>query len=323
MKICLISFDFYGFDYNIIKELRRRGIDAQHIDISKFRYTYPSTAAKCSNFFNKLVLNKNVKNIAMEEHILEELDKLGPQDIILSIRPDRICKSVHLQIKAKCKKYICYLYDSSNLFPIKNITTAIFDKIYTFDKDDAAKYGFESICNYIYLDKTEICPKKTFGNDLYIVSAIDERVTLLNKIAAICTKQEIPFKFVLVGKKKPNNLHPGIQYTTENISLQHLIPELDDSKVFLDLIRKNQNGLSFRVFDALAFQRKIISSNASIKEYPFYNPNNILVIDPENPEIPRSFFETPFEPLPAELYGKYTIESWVNTVFELEKELKS
>lgn len=318
MKICLISFDFYGFDCNIIKELRKRGIDAQHIDISKFKYNYPSTLAKCSNFFSKILLNKNVKNIAMEQHILEELEKLGPQDIILSIRPDRICKEVHLQIKSKCKKYICYLYDSSNLFPIKNITTAIFDKIYTFDKDDATKYGFESICNYIYLDKTEICPQKTYSNDLYIVSAIDERVTLLNKIAEICTKQRIPFKFVLVGKRKPKNLHASIEYTTQNISLQNLIPELDSSKVFLDLIRKNQNGLSFRIFDALSFQRKIISSNPSIKEYPFYNPNNILVIDQDNPEIPLSFFETPFEPLPAELYNKYTIASWVSTVFELE-----
>ena len=88
-------------------------------------------------------------------------------------------------------------------------------------------------------------------------------------------------------------------------------------KIFLDLIRKNQNGLSFRIFEALAYQKKIITSNKSIKLYDFYNSNNILVIDKRNIEIPIDFLETPYEPIPEDIYYKYTIQNWVSIVFEL------
>ncbi|GAA6769018.1 hypothetical protein AAFH68_49800 [Flavobacterium sp. CGRL1] len=53
MKICLISFDSTYFDHNIILELKRKNIDAHHIDASKFRYKYKSVFEKISNSIKK------------------------------------------------------------------------------------------------------------------------------------------------------------------------------------------------------------------------------------------------------------------------------
>jgi len=47
----------------------------------------------------------------------------------------------------------------------------------------------------------------------------------------------------------------------------------------LDLVQGNQTGLSFRVFEAMALQKKLITDNKAIRNYPFYNPNNILILD--------------------------------------------
>jgi hypothetical protein len=65
-------------------------------------------------------------------------------------------------------------------------------------------------------------------------------------------------------------------------------------------------------------QRKIITTNSTIKTYDFYNPNNILVLD-ENSEININldFINKPYEKLNEAIYYKYTIENWVNTVFEI------
>ncbi len=317
MKITLISFDYFDFDANIIKELKSRGIEAHHIDISKYYYQYASFGEKVSNFFRKVFLGKNIKREKTEEFITQHLSQYGHQDIILTIRPDRISKKTHLKIKQSCNKYLTYIYDSTNRFPINHLVD-LFDKIYTFDQNDAKKHGFEHISNYIYLDKKELNPNKVYRNDLFIISSIDERLGLLNKVADYCSNHNITFKFIIVGKKRPQNINSNIEFTTENIFLNDLLEELDESKIFLDLIRKNQNGLSFRIFEALAYQKKIITSNQSIKDYDFYSPNNILVLDENNPIIPKEFIESNYEPLSEEVYNKYTIQVWVDRVFELK-----
>jgi hypothetical protein len=48
-----------------------------------------------------------------------------------------------------------------------------------------------------------------------------------------------------------------------------------------------------------------------VMEYDFYNPNNILVVDFENINIPKSFFETPFEPIEEAIKEKYHLRAFV------------
>ena len=125
----------------------------------------------------------------------------------------------------------------------------------------------------------------------------------------------INYNFIVVASKKPQKLTEGIEFRTDAVWLNELTKYLNESQVFLDLIRHGHNGLSFRVFEAMAFQKKLITTNTSIKNYDFYNPNNIMVIDADNPVIDPAFFDTPYEPLSESIYNKYTIQSWVKTVF--------
>ena len=83
----------------------------------------------------------------------------------------------------------------------------------------------------------------------------------------------------------------------------------------MDLVRKNQTGLSFRFFEAMPLQKRIITNNLNVKNYSFYNTNNILIIDDD--KIPDSFFENKFEKLSTKIYNNYTISSWVKRIFDL------
>jgi hypothetical protein len=317
MKICLISFDSTYFDHNIVRELKRRNIDANHIDASKFKYKYNSFFDRISVRFNKLIFKKDKKKEALEAYILNKVNEFGPQDIILFIRPDKISKTAHLEIKVRTKTYITYIYDSCRRFPINHLLDGIFDEIFSFDLIDTEKHNFTFISNYIYLEKRKL-EHKAINENIFIVISIDERFDFLNKLAHYFSNKNINFKFIAVGKKNPQNRHNNIIYSRKTLLPIEIQEDLENSKIFLDLIRKNHNGLSFRVFEALAMQRKIITTNTTIKEYDFYNPNNILVLD-ENSEIYIStdFFNTPYEPLNDAIYYKYTIENWVNTVFKI------
>ncbi|KFF01789.1 glycosyltransferase family protein, partial [Chryseobacterium luteum] len=90
-----------------------------------------------------------------------------------------------------------------------------------------------------------------------------------------------------------------------------------NTKVILDLMRADQTGLSFRIFEAMALEKKIITDNPTIKTYDFYNPNNILVLDKNFRNLKKDFFSKPYEKLLEDVYYKYTLDHWVNTVFKL------
>jgi len=318
MKICLVSFDSTFFDHNIILELKRRNIEANHIDASKFKYKYTCLSDRIGNTFNKLFFKKNKKQKALERYIIQQITNLGHQDIILFIRPDKISKKTHLQIKKLTNQYLTYIYDSYKRFPIDDLLNDIFDEIYSFDLIDTKKYNFTFIPNYIYMDKREI-ESKNLNDNIFIVISIDERFEFLNRLSDYLSNHKINFKFIAVGKKIPQNSNPNIIYTRKILLPEDLKEDLENSKIYLDLIRKGHNGLSFRIFEALAMQRKIITTNTSIKEYDFYYPNNILILDESKDiDINSDFLNSPYEPLDESIYFKYTIENWVNTVFKLQ-----
>ena len=83
-------------------------------------------------------------------------------------------------------------------------------------------------------------------------------------------------------------------------------------------MREGQYGLSFRVFEAMSLEKKIITDNESIKTYDFYNPNNILILNKNITNLDRSFFESPYQSIPEDVYEKYTLDSWINKVFGLD-----
>lgn len=85
----------------------------------------------------------------------------------------------------------------------------------------------------------------------------------------------------------------------------------------IDIAHPNQKGLSMRPFEALGLKRKLITNNTDIKNYDFYNENNIFVVnDFNNIEIPDSFLNNPYEELPDKIYEKYYIKNWLKTILE-------
>ena len=315
MKICIISYDYFGYDKYILTELQRRKIITKHIDLNQHNFFYRNKFQRAKNFIKKIFLNKNIKKIAINSFIINQLNDEGFQDMILVIRPDLIEKKTHLEIKKNTNKYICYLYDSCTRFNIDHLLSGIFDTIYSFDIEDVKKYEFKKITNFIFSEKQKI--RNHFTNRIFLIISLDERINFLIKFVSIINNLGIENNIIVIGSEKPKTLNSNINFQNEKLSHSVVKKMMSESEYFLDIVRKNHNGLSFRIFEALAFQRKIITTNQNIKLYDFYNSDNILVIDENCNHIDPDFFLKPYTPIPDTVYEKYTIQRWVETVFEL------
>lgn len=318
MRICVISFDFWNYDAHIVDELRKKGIDAYHINIGAYRHrNFP---ARIKNTFSKIVLRRNLKNEMRQKMIINELCKLGKQDQILVINPELIDRKYHQEIKKFTGKYVAYLYDSLSRCPANHLFD-LFDEIFSFDRDDARNHHFKLITNYNYLPETKITETPKF--DLVYLASFDNRLLFLSKIIKKLQDLKLTSQVMVVGKKtwKKNlnlQINPSITYTRKRIKHEEIPAYYKKGMVLLDLIRENQTGLSFRIFEAMALKKKIITNNQTVKEYDFYNSENILVINDDLSNLEKSFFETEYQELAPEIYRKYTLENWVETVFSLK-----
>lgn len=323
MKVCLISYDFWGYDAHIAEELQRQGVQAVQLNLGHFGHR--NFAARTQNAFSKVVLGKNLKNLRRSEYIFQKLKETGIQDQILTINPELFDRETHEFIRKYAVKYTAYLYDSVARNPVSHLLD-LFDEVYSFDREDCRNFGFKEITNYNYLDGYS-CTKAP-ETDLIYLASIDDRLAHLPAIYSEMRHQQLNAKFYISGKKAwiknvrrlfaDDGLGTAAEYSTKKI--RHCqIPDLYcGTKAVLDLVREGQHGLSFRYFEAMALRRKVVTNNANVLHYDFYNPNNILVLNRDR-TIDRRFFETCYEELPTEIYEKYTLNNWVKTVFNLQK----
>ncbi len=316
MKITILSLDLYGFNKKTAEKLISNNIETNYINSAEFKYKYKNFSEKILNFLSKTFIKKNLKKIKQTNFILDKISN-DIQDITLVVDPAHFNHTVLKEVRKKSKKLIAYNYDSYAQLPIPNEFLNYFDEIYSFDKKDCANHNLKFITNFIYLPKHQISesnPIKSFT----IQSFSKDRIKTLSNIADIFENNNFKnFEFYIYGKKRKlyNN---RLIYFKNRIPLETIFTKMENSEILLDLVRNNQNGLSFRIFEALALQKKIITTNKSIVEYDFYNENNILVIDKNKPSIPSDFLKKTYEPIDENIYNNYTLENWIYKIFGIK-----
>lgn len=83
------------------------------------------------------------------------------------------------------------------------------------------------------------------------------------------------------------------------------------SRAVLDIEHPAQTGLTMRTIETLLDGKKLITTNAAVRESDLYDPSRVAVIDRRAPRLPEGFLETPFRPIPEPLRRAYRIDGWL------------
>ena len=195
-----------------------------------------------------------------------------------------------------------------------------FDYIYSFDRDDCQEYGFEYYPDF-YMEpehkpvenQYDLC----FIGTMYPRSETIKRACLLYHVNLFCEshllKSFLYLRYYNAGDRKSafeqrvfnlvyrDYLKTVAQYAPYGFMQEKKMPlsqvnEVQSSaRVLLDINHTNRQGMTINCITALATGKKLITTNARIKEESFYNPNNIYIINEENPVLDIHFFESDVE----------------------------
>lgn len=313
MKITLVSFDNWGLNEGIAAILKQDGHIVNHIDFNSFVYKYPNVLYRIYNSILKIFFKKNIKNIYYGKEIINRLKKIGEkQDLILTIKGDFIDPKYLKELKNYTAKSIGFFNDSAHRCPKINRAAPNFDQGFSFEKEDCENLNLKFAPNWIYKENKN-SNSGTFEYQIFNISSKDKRIPVLSKIVSELKSKGINYK-IMVLDKNHDSTESDIEYFSKKISLEEISKYIEKSKALLDVNREGQLGLTFRIFESIGLEKKLVTTNPDIVNYDFYNPNNILVINEENPIIPVAFFETDYEKLPEAIFHKYTIRGWIENV---------
>ncbi|OUS02770.1 hypothetical protein A9Q86_02860 [Flavobacteriales bacterium 33_180_T64] len=311
-KVLFITFDLSGYYDHISKGLSKHFSDVESHNIAYIEFKYKNIFQKIYSAFYKIIKKQKLKNFYKLQPIIESTQG-KTYDYIIIVRPDLFFDVQLQQLKKRTKHFIAYYHDSINNIERKKDVIHFFDKVYAYEKKDVKDYNLDFLANFIYLDNyPSLTPIEYDG---FTIMSKDYRLETLEKIASFFKANNISYKF-LVHSDKEQPKSDSLTFITKRQNNQTVLEHISKCNFIIDIHKYGiQNGLTFRVFESLFFQKKLITSNHDIKTYDFYNPNNIYVLEPNKPvEIPLEFFNTPYQALPEAIYQKYHYTNWITTL---------
>lgn len=327
-KIMIIGMDFYDYERKIIEGIKRRGYEVDYMCDSSPRYGVVKRifGNKVSTYWNALYQKKRLKNCHLNyELIIVIVGRHLTVDFIRTLK----------KRNPNCK-LILYLWDDVERVENFNFVYSYYDKIYSFDPIDCNNKGFEHLPLF-YTEKGR-CYKFSKKYDIYsAMFSHSDRLRIVETVVeqAKNNGRQCLF-FVCLGyfgymilKLRETIKNKTRKYKKENIIIYAGRPidkmrnykYMNQSKAVLDIQFSSQIGLTMRSIECIGMGVKLITTNTSIRKYDFYNENNILIIDRENPIIDWDFLDKQYEEIEEKIYEKYSLKNWIDVILTDKKEV--
>ena len=289
-------------------------------------FKYKSIKDRIVNFYKKIVKkDKSYKRQlirAYEENqnlfFLEQQQSIF--DYTLVIRPDKFSLKVLEAVKIKSKKMIAYQWDGMSRFPEVTETIDFFDEFYVFDKNDIESNSKKlTYTTNFYFDCYNNLFKNEIKYDVYFIGSYDSRTQDLIRMCSELESMGLKINVLLAtSPKKQLKKYKFITYLKKSLTYYENLEILSRSKIIIDLAHKDlHTGLSFRAFESVGYDKKMITTNKTIKSMDFYNPQNIFVFDDDRTDL-IEFVKSDYISIPETIKNKYSFSNWFNYMFKIE-----
>lgn len=326
-KIIFGAPEDFGFSNAIKNELTALGY--QVIDVSKINneFKYPNISARAYNFYRKVFFNDKsykalIRSETITKNLVNHLNNINENCYSLFIRPDLFPLAFFNYLKKKHINLIAYHWDGMKRYPNINEYIKCFDKFYSFEPEDLTDNKDLLPCTNFYL--TSSLPKKetSLQSMAYTINSFqNDRINISFKIKSILEKVGINSNFIVFTKNKIEYTRSkalGFKTTKKTITYEQNINHVLLSNLLIDIQINSQSGLSFRIFESIGYNKKIITTNKDVCKYDFYNPNNILIWDNQSESKLLNFYNKPYEIVPKAIKQKYSFENWIKYVLNIE-----
>jgi len=328
-RVLFIGPRTFGYEYEIKHELERAGYNVDWYD------ERPSSGPLVKSLLRIWPEIVGIKSNKYYDGIIRHAKKVH-YDVVFIIKGEALSleRLYKLRDTLPDSRFIFYTWDSLKNFKNSQEKIPCFDKAYSFDVHDT-----EMNSGIVHLPLFYTCSYEWLGDlieDADIVADIDllflgsihtDRYRAIKKIFSESSKVlddlniyshfYFQSRWVFALRKLVNKEFrkiPLLDVKWNALDKVETFSLIGSSKILIDVQHVNQTGLTMRTIECIGAKKKLITTNVEVKNYDFYDPQNILVIDRENPVITKEFLMTPYQPLEEKIYRKYSLREWLRQI---------
>lgn len=322
-KVMLITPKYFIYDKIIKLELEKCGYSVDWFNDRPTDNIFMKSLLRIFPFLFKNAIKRYFKNVILYSAQKNKYDYVFV--VLGQIFTKKMIDALHQNLSKS--KFILYLWDSLDNFPLVKETINSYDKVYSFDYNDCDKYNLSFLP--LFYNDADLNDSKSNEYDVCYIGTIKKgKIKYLNDMIPQLNKKYSHNYFYLYLQSKLVYLYYKItskefrknkisNFNFRTKSYEENIEISKKSKIILDVPMSNQNGLTMRTFECLAYKRKLITTNKTIINYDFYRPENIYVYDGRF-DFDNIFFKSDYIEIDDKIVEKYSLKKWIDTIFELD-----
>ncbi len=322
-RVLLVAPRFFGYERDIRCEIERRGASVDWLPDRPF--DTPLMAA--------LTRHKPSWVLPSADRLYARmLEQMGATDydLILVVNGQTLSHKTlsNLRTSFPSARLVLYMWDSIDNRRGVLDNLPLFDTAFSFDPSSARTYGMRD--RPLFFSKGfEPAPREDFDYHLsFVGTAHTDRYAVVSKLRDSLSPElraywylylQAPWVYYAYRMSNPSMRHARrdeFHFAPLNkLALQSVFAR---SLAVVDIEHPRQRGLTMRTFETMGAHKKLITTNAHVRDYDFFKEENICVVDRDEPRIPVDFLTSPFVPISPQVYCRYSIEGWLDEVLDLE-----
>ncbi|MDO4997663.1 MAG: hypothetical protein Q4E16_03350 [Neisseria sp.] len=342
--IMLAMPDVVGLSDMIIKNLEYHGFTVINGTYRPFHYRYKNIWERVYKFLRHVFLReRNYKSrrqaeIFLGDKIIPQFEKQGlilgkdKIDYILFIHASIFPHSVLDKICELAYQSVAYHWDGFAIFPEILEYIPKFERFFAFDIDDIKnnpQWNLLSTTNFYFdLDDDEVAMLPAYNTNNPSVYFVGRhwlnRTPMIDDFLGQISQFNITPKFYILDEKNEGYQEyknaDKINFLSQSMPFEQNLEQVKHSDILVDFVKAEHNGLSFRFFESIHYNKKLITNNVKVKDYDLYHESNVFVW--ENGEIDVQAFEhfltTPFVPIEQHIKEKYSFGNWIKYILDIQ-----
>lgn len=171
---------------------------------------------------------------------------------------------------------------------ISDIYNSQINNVFCFSKKDALKYNFNYYPAYISKVEESLLLKYEHKDAVFLGHAKD-RIDMIVDVNRRLNHLGISNRFIVTNAPNKTYAHQTFKYSKKYLSYLEYISIQNSASCIVEILKKNTDGNTYRCWEAVLYNKKLITNWSGILDFEFYDSRYMLYF--QNPEdIKLDFF---------------------------------
>lgn len=196
-------------------------------------------------------------------------------------------------------------------FPSPDYLKKKFDMVITYNVEDSKKYGFiqDRPCVPIYKNITN--KLSNFSSDVFFVGRNKGRLSSIYNFYYKCKATGLKCDFHIMDVDEKDFLDTTEITYNHSMSYGEVLERVSKSKSIFNIIQKNGAGITIRDYEAVYFNKYLITNNYALVDSDLYNRDQIIWLN----EIDNRLSDIKTKKLQSNnIVEEYSLENWLKWI---------